>query len=161
MVNVAMFDAVNCIEPHYQPNKMQVEPSPDTSQDAAAASAAANVLMQVVASSTLKATLSEYLAKIPDGPAKDRDIKLKDDGPRLCRCEDDRRGGSYARGHWVKSCYLAASKAERGASKGVLGDCRASRSPTLGRITAPYPVRFARWMQMISVRPPYRPSSST
>lgn len=76
MVNVAMFDAVNCIEPRYQPYKMQVEPSPDTSQDAAAASAAANVLMQVVPSSTVKATLTEYLAKIPDGPAKDRGIKL-------------------------------------------------------------------------------------
>ena len=25
--------------------------------------------------------------------------ELKDDGPRLYRCEDDRRGGSYARGY--------------------------------------------------------------
>ena len=65
MVNVAMFDAVNCIEPRYQSYKMQVEPSPDTSQDVAAASAAANVLMQVVPSSNVKATLTEYLAKIP------------------------------------------------------------------------------------------------
>ena len=76
MVNVAMFDAVNCIEPHYQSYKMQGEPSPETSQDAAAASAAANVLMQVVPNSNVKATLTEYLAKIPDGPAKDRGIKL-------------------------------------------------------------------------------------
>ena len=76
MVDVAMFDAVNCIEPHYQSYKMQGEPSPETSQDAAAASAAANVLMQVVPNSNVKATLSEYLAKIPDGPAKDRGIKL-------------------------------------------------------------------------------------
>ena len=67
---------MNCIEPHYQSYKMQVEPSPETSQDAAAASAAANVLMQVVPNSNIKATLTEYLAKIPDGPAKDRGIKL-------------------------------------------------------------------------------------
>ena len=71
-----MFDAVNCIEPKYQPYGMQAEPSPDTSQDAAAASAAANVLMQIVPNSAVKVTLTEYLAKIPDGAAKDRGIKL-------------------------------------------------------------------------------------
>ena len=43
----------------------------------------------------------------------------------------------------------------------VLDDCRTTGSPTLGRITAPHPVRFARWMQTISVHPSYRPSSST
>ena len=41
----------------------------------------------------------------------------------------------------------------------LLDDCRTSRSPTFGRITAPHPVRFAQWMQTISVRPPYPPSS--
>lgn len=76
MVNVAMFDAVNCIEPRYQSYKMPVEPSPDTSRDAAAASAAANVLMRLVPNSNTKTTLTEYLAKLPDGPAKDRGIKL-------------------------------------------------------------------------------------
>jgi PAP2 superfamily len=76
MVNVAMFDAVNCIEPRYRSYKMQVEPSPDTSRDAAAASVAANVLMQLVPNSNVNTTLTEYLARIPDGPAKDRGIKL-------------------------------------------------------------------------------------
>ena len=37
LVEVAMFNAVNCIEPKYQPYGMQAEPSPDTSQDAAVA----------------------------------------------------------------------------------------------------------------------------
>ena len=72
LVEIAMFNAVNCIDPKYQPYGVQAEPSPDTSQDAAAASAAANVLMQIVPNSNVKATLTEYLAKIPDGPAKDR-----------------------------------------------------------------------------------------
>ena len=76
LVNVAMFNAVDCIEPKYRPYGMQMEPSPDTSQEAAAASAAANVLMQIVPNSTVKATLTEFLAKIPDGAAKDRGIKL-------------------------------------------------------------------------------------
>jgi hypothetical protein len=76
LVEIAMFNAVNCVDPKYQPYGMQAEPSPDTSQDAAAASAAANVLMQIVPNSNVKATLTEYLAKIPDGAAKDRGIKL-------------------------------------------------------------------------------------
>ena len=63
LVNVAMFDAVNCIEPHYQSYKMQVEPSSDTALDAAAASAAANVLMVIIPNNNIKATLTEYLAK--------------------------------------------------------------------------------------------------
>ena len=79
LVNVAMFDAVNCIEPHYQSYKMQIEPSSDTALDAAAASAAANVLMVIIPNNNIKATLTEYLAKIPDSPAKDRGIKLGED----------------------------------------------------------------------------------
>ncbi len=79
LVNVAMFDAVNCIEPHYQSYKMQIEPSSDTALDAAAASAAANVLMVIIPNNNIKATLTEYLAKIPGSPAKDRGIKLGED----------------------------------------------------------------------------------
>jgi PAP2 superfamily len=79
LVNVAMFDAVNCIEPHYQSYKMQIEPSPDTALDAAAASAAANVLMLIIPNNNVKATFTEYMARIPDSPAKDRGIKLGED----------------------------------------------------------------------------------
>lgn len=76
MTDVAMFDAVNCIEPRYQSYKMKIEPSPGASEDAAAASAAAHVLMQLLPKSNVQTTLTEYLAKIPDGPAKDRGAKL-------------------------------------------------------------------------------------
>jgi hypothetical protein len=76
LVEVAMFNAVDCIEPKYQPYGMQVEPSPDTSQDAAAATAAATVLMKLVPNSNVKQQLADYLAKIPDGPTKDRGIKV-------------------------------------------------------------------------------------
>ena len=75
LVEVAMFNAVDCIEPKYQAYGMQLEPSPDTSQDAAAATAAANVLMKLVPNSSVKQQLADYLAKIPDGPAKDRGVK--------------------------------------------------------------------------------------
>jgi hypothetical protein len=79
LVEVAMFNAVDCIEPKYHPYGMQVEPSPDTSQDAAAATAAATVLMKLVPNSNVKQQLVDYLAKIPDGPAKDRGIKVGQD----------------------------------------------------------------------------------
>ena len=76
MTQVAMFNAANCVEPRYQGYKMQVEPSPDTSMDAAVASAAATVLMKVIPVNNVQPILSDYLAKIPNGPAKDRGIRL-------------------------------------------------------------------------------------
>jgi PAP2 superfamily len=79
LVEVAMFNAVDCIEPKYHLYGMQVEPSPDTSQDAAAATAAATVLMKLVPNSNVKQQLADYLARIPDGPAKDRGIKVGQD----------------------------------------------------------------------------------
>ena len=77
LVHLAMFNAVDCIEPKYKPYQMQLEPSPDTSQDAAAASAAANVLMKLLPNNTnLKQQLADYLAKIPDSPAKERGVRV-------------------------------------------------------------------------------------
>jgi hypothetical protein len=77
LVHLAMFNAVDCIEPKYKPYQMQLEPSPDTSQDAAAATAAANVLMKLLPNNgNLKQQLADYLAKIPDSPVKERGIKV-------------------------------------------------------------------------------------
>ena len=41
ILHVAMFDAVNSIDPRYKPYKVQLPASPDTSKEAAAAAAAA------------------------------------------------------------------------------------------------------------------------
>ena len=79
LVEVAMFNAVDCIEPKYHAYEMQLEPSPDTSQDAAAATAAATVLMKLVPNSNVKQQLADYLAKISHGPPKDRGIKVGQD----------------------------------------------------------------------------------
>src|SRR5271167_4771206 len=48
MLHLAMFNAVDAIEPRYQPYKFQNKAEPDVSQEAAAASAAANVLAGVI-----------------------------------------------------------------------------------------------------------------
>ena len=76
MMHLAMFSAVNAIEPRYKPYKITVSARPDTSQEAAAASAAANVLSKVAPAGGAPAALVTYLAAIPDGEAKTRGIKL-------------------------------------------------------------------------------------
>jgi hypothetical protein len=79
MMHLAMFNAVNAIDPRYQSYKFQSQAPPGASEDAAAASAAANVLAGIVPSADVPATLTSYLAAIPDGDAKDRGVKLGED----------------------------------------------------------------------------------
>src|SRR5271169_5835006 len=74
MMHLAMFNALNAIEPRYQPYKFQEQAEPDALPEAAAASAAANVLAGVVADTDVRAKLTSYLATIPDGEAKDRGL---------------------------------------------------------------------------------------
>ena len=81
MVHIAMFDAVNSINPHYKSYKVQLTAPPGTSEDAAAAAAAAKVLIALVpaATSKVQATLTSYLATMPDGDAKTNGVKLGED----------------------------------------------------------------------------------
>jgi hypothetical protein len=76
MMHLAMFNTVNAVEPRYKPYKFPSEARPETSEEAAAASAAANVLAEIVPDANIRATLTSYLAAIPDGEAKDRGVKL-------------------------------------------------------------------------------------
>jgi PAP2 superfamily len=76
MLHLAMFNAVDAIEPRYQPYKFQNKAEPDASQEAAAASAAANVLAGVIPNADVRARLASYLATIPDSEAKDRGVRL-------------------------------------------------------------------------------------
>jgi hypothetical protein len=78
MVHAAMFDAVNSIEPRYQPYLVQLPAAPTTSKEAAAAAAAAAVLATIdeKTAAEMKAALASYLASIPDGAAKSDGVKL-------------------------------------------------------------------------------------
>jgi hypothetical protein len=78
ILHVAMFDAVNSIEPHYQPYKIRLAATPDTSKEAAAAAAAGAVLVKLVpdAAADVQSTLMSYLATLPDGEAKSRGVQL-------------------------------------------------------------------------------------
>ena len=62
MTQLAMFDAVNSIEPRYRPYLVQAPAAPTASREAAAAAAAASVLAGVDprAAPEIKATLAAY-----------------------------------------------------------------------------------------------------
>jgi hypothetical protein len=81
IVHLAMFDAVNSIEPRYRPYVGQVSAAPGTSKEAAAAAAAGAVLAALVsnndkAQTQIRDTAAAYLSTLPDGDAKSNGIKL-------------------------------------------------------------------------------------
>lgn len=78
LMHIAMFEAVNLIEPRYRPFSGDPKPKLDASQDAAAASAAATVLIKLDPESApkVKEALAKSLAAIPEGEAKTKGIKL-------------------------------------------------------------------------------------
>jgi PAP2 superfamily len=80
IVHIAMFDAVNSIEPRYRPYYAQLPVTGDTSQDAAAAAAAGAVLTKLLpdVASDIQAALKSYLSAIPESDAKANGIKLGD-----------------------------------------------------------------------------------
>ena len=80
IVHIAMFDAVNSIEPHYRPYYAQLPATRETSKEAAAAAAAGAVLTKLLPdiASDIQAALKSYLLAIPDNDAKSNGIKLGD-----------------------------------------------------------------------------------
>jgi Vanadium chloroperoxidase N-terminal domain len=78
IVHIAMFDAVNAIEPRYRPYYAQLAADRQTSKEAAAAAAAGSILIKLVpeAASDIQAALQNYLSGIPDSEAKSEGIKL-------------------------------------------------------------------------------------
>jgi hypothetical protein len=71
MMNVAMFTAVNTIEPRYQPYRdAKLDPAPGASKEAAAAVAAARTLAKLYpdAASKIEAELKQQLDKAADRP---------------------------------------------------------------------------------------------
>jgi hypothetical protein len=78
MMHVAMFDAVNSIEPRYRPYLVQLKAPPTTSREAAAAMAAATVLIALHPDKSveIKARLAKDVAAIADGAAKSDGLNL-------------------------------------------------------------------------------------
>jgi hypothetical protein len=78
ILHLAMFEAVNSIEPRYKPYKAKLSATPDTSKEAAAVAAAGMVLSKLVpdAAADVQSAATSYLATVPDGDAKANGIKL-------------------------------------------------------------------------------------
>jgi hypothetical protein len=80
MAHVAMFEAVNSIQPRYTPYRARLQAERDASPEAAASAAAYGVLSKMV---TVPERLKEFealhaqvLAAIPDGPAKTHGLEV-------------------------------------------------------------------------------------
>ena len=81
MVHLAMFDAVNSIEPRYRPYLGQLSAPPGTSKEAAAAAAAGAILAALAsnndkAQNEIRDATTAYLSTLPDGDAKSNGIKV-------------------------------------------------------------------------------------
>jgi len=78
LAHAAMFDALNSIERKYTPYLVQLPVEGETSREAAAAAAAGTVLAGInpQAKDEMNATLTSYLAGIPESAAKAAGIKL-------------------------------------------------------------------------------------
>ena len=78
IVHVAMFDAVNAIEPRYRPYLVQLPAPATASKEAAAAAAAGAALQRLVpqAEKEISGAVAAYLAAIQDGDAKQEGVKL-------------------------------------------------------------------------------------
>jgi hypothetical protein len=78
IVHLAMFEAVNSIEPRYRAYRSTLPATPTISKEAAAATAACVALSKLLPDLTadLNTALTTYLATLPDGTAKADGIKL-------------------------------------------------------------------------------------
>lgn len=78
IMHLAMFEAVNSIEPRYKPYKAAIATSPDASKEAAATTAAATVLSKLVpeAAAEVQAAAKNFLGGLPDGEVKENGVKL-------------------------------------------------------------------------------------
>jgi hypothetical protein len=92
ILHIAMFDAVNSIEPRYKPYKVRLAATPDTSKEAAAAAAAAAVLIKLYpdAAADVQSSLTTYLATLPDGEAKSKGVELGQEvGAKILEARDN------------------------------------------------------------------------
>ena len=80
MVHIAMFDAINAIDPRYTPYLTLPAPTPGASGEAAAASAARGVLVRLFPAqqAALDGFLAASLATVPDGPAESAGVAFGD-----------------------------------------------------------------------------------
>jgi hypothetical protein len=79
IMHIAIFQAVNTIDPRYEPYQGQATPKVAASEEAAATAAAATVLIKLLPAENearIAQARDDYLAAIPEGEAKSLGVKL-------------------------------------------------------------------------------------
>jgi hypothetical protein len=89
MVHIAMFEALNSIEPRYTPYRKQLTAAPGLSHEAAAAAAAHHILVREYPAQAkeLDKALEASLAAVSDEQAKMDGIRLGEEAARAIRLE--------------------------------------------------------------------------
>jgi len=98
IMHLAMFEAVNSVEPRYKPYKAKLSAAPDASKEAAATAAAAMVLRKLVpdAAADIQSAATTALAAVPDGEPKANGIKLGEEAALALLEARDKDGFSVA-----------------------------------------------------------------
>jgi hypothetical protein len=91
MVHIAMFEALNSVEPRYAPYRKRLTTESSASREAAAASAAHYILIRLYSNQAKEfdKTLEAWLAAVPDGASKTEGIRLGEQAARAML--DERR----------------------------------------------------------------------
>lgn len=91
MIHIAMFEAINSIEPRYTPYRARLQADPNASRDAAATVAAHKILAQAYPDQAKEfdKALEAALAAVPDGSPKTEGMRLGEQAARAIL--DERR----------------------------------------------------------------------
>ena len=148
IVHVAMFEAVNSIDPRYTPYRARLRAEPGSSPDAAAAAAAHAALVRLLPEQTKEfdQALQAALAGVPDGPAKTHGVRLGEQAAAAMLAERSKDGADApityrpftAAGKYVPTA-LPASSTWGGVQPFAMQTGDAVRPP------APYSLSSAQW----------------
>jgi hypothetical protein len=96
MMHIAMFEAVNSIQPRYAPYRKQLAAEPGALPQAAAAAAAHQVLVKLFADQAkdFDAAYQADLAKLPDGPGKASGVRLGEQSAAAILAEREKDGSA-------------------------------------------------------------------
>jgi hypothetical protein len=96
IMHIAVFEALNSIEPRYTPYRMRLPAEPGALPEAAAAVAAHHVLVKLIPdqSKDLDVALQTALAKLPDGPGKANGMRLGEQSAAAILVEREKDGAA-------------------------------------------------------------------
>lgn len=96
IVHIAIFEALNSIEPRYKPYRKPLPVEPGALSEAAAAAAAHHALVKLFPDQAkdFDSALQAALAKLPDGPGKASGIRLGEQSAALILAEREKDGAT-------------------------------------------------------------------